>query len=169
MILLLLGVAFLLATSSSLLVTSGSGREGKGGEDSPKSNTSLEPGEISGSITVTSNGELWLTTYVDNLVFLSEINVVELKKGEFAFKFTIVGIAELMAPLFTTTVKNHDVPPSTEVLFTTPEEATERLTDLIQGLGIILTSASVKSIPYAVQCGWRTPRECTECIQSLLD
>ena len=96
MVLLLLGLALVLATSSSLLATSGSGRGGNGGNPSITPNEFPEPGEISGSVSVTSEGELFLTTFVDYYSFLSSIEVIKTTDEKLEYKFRIIGIAELI-------------------------------------------------------------------------
>ncbi len=168
MVLLLLGLAFLLATSSSLLATSGSGRGDKGGSIPPVNNDYPEHGEISGSVSVTSLGELWLTIFVDNFSILAQIDVVDDTNGELSYKFSIAGIAELVDKTEGSKLKDKSQT-RPEVLFKTPEEATERLTALVKSLGIELSKASLCSAPFAVQNGWHPPEECYAIIQSLIE
>jgi hypothetical protein len=167
MVLLLLGLAFLLATSSSLLATSGSGREDEGGSNPPK-NDYLSPGEISGSVSVTALGELWLTIFIENLSILAQIEVVDRDNDRLAYKFTVAGIAELVGSSQQSTFEKKPSSPP-EVLFSNPTEATERLVELMKGLGFELTKESLLSAPFAVQNGWRSPEVCKKYIQSILD
>ncbi|MBC8309696.1 MAG: hypothetical protein ISR75_04950 [Phycisphaerales bacterium] len=172
MVLLLLGLALVLATSSSLLATSGSGRGDNGGNppNPPPTSTDFpEPGEISGSVSVTSEGELMLTTFIDHYSFLSEIEVIENLQGQLEYKFTMIGIAKAfdMAD-----EKIDDINRETQILevkFSSPEEASERLVSLVKNLGIDLTEESVRSVPFAVMGGWRSPEYCKDFIQSLMD
>jgi hypothetical protein len=175
MVLLLLGLALVLATSSSLLATSGSGRGDNGGNPpnppnpQPKSNDFPEPGEISGSVSLTSEGELMLTTFVDHYSFLSEIEVIENTQGELEYKFTIIAIAEAIDMA---DKKIDDIDGETHILevkFSSPEEASERLVSLVKNLGIDLTEESVRSVPFAVMNGWRSPEYCQDFVQSLMD
>ncbi len=166
MILLLLGLAFVLATGSSLLATSGSGR-GDNGENQPPVED-LVSGEISGSVSVTSKGELWLTIFVDSFSILASIDVVDSDDGEFAYKFTVVGIAELVNTSGPPKIQ-FDSPTRPAVLFSTPQEASQRLVELMKTTGIELTQESLSSIPFAVEGGWRPPEECKGFINTLME
>lgn len=92
-IFLLLGLAFVLTTTSSLLATSGSGREEQGGNPTVHH---LDEGEISGSISLTSKGELWLTVFLDTYSILIEVEVINTTNEQPVYKCTIVSIAELV-------------------------------------------------------------------------
>jgi hypothetical protein len=164
--LLLLGLALVLTTSSSLLVTSGSGREGNG--EKKLSDGTLEPGEISGSMSLTTNGDLWLTIFVDSYSILAAIEVVEVEGSSFEYKFSVAGIAELTESSESSKTQSHSETPP-EILFSTPEEASERLVQLIRGMGIELTPESIRSVPFAVKSGWRSPEKCIQFVKKLID
>ena len=166
MILLLLGLAFVLATGSSLLATSGSGRGDNGGNQPPGEN--LVSGEIYGSVSVTSKGELWLTIFVDTFSILASIEVVDSDDEVFAYKFTVVGIAELVNTIEPPKI-HFDSPTRPVIVFSTPQEASQRLVELMKTMGIELTQKSLSSIPFAVEGGWRPPEECKEFLQALME
>jgi hypothetical protein len=168
MVLLLLGLALVLATSSSLLATSGSGRGGNGGNPSITPNEFPEPGEISGSVSVTSEGELFLTTFVDYYSFLSSIEVIKTTDEKLEYKFRIIGIAELIDKVNQKINIDRDTQ-ILEVKFRSPKEASERLVSMVKNLGIELTEESVRSVPFAVMGGWRSPEYCKGFIQSIMD
>jgi len=168
MILLLLSLAFVLATSSSLLATSGSGGGGNGGKSLSTSDDFPEPGEISGSISLSDLGELWLTTYLDMLSILSKIEVVEAACGSLEYKFRIVGIATLgeeLAKVFDI----EEADPNLELQFRTPEEATDKLVAMAKALRVGITVESLRAVPCAVHCGWRSPEDCKSFIQTTLE
>ncbi len=168
MVLLLLGLAFVLATSSSLLATSGSGRGDNGGNSQPTPDDFPDPGEISGSISLSALGELWLTTYVDMLSILSKIEVVDVACCSLEYKLRIVGIATLdeeLAKVFDIEEEDSNL----EIQFRTPEEATEKLVAMVKALGIGITEESLRAIPCAVHCGWRSPEDCKNFIQNTLE
>ena len=165
-VLLLLGLALVLTTSSSLLATSGSGRGGNG--DKQFSDGTLEPGEISGSMSLTSDGDLWLTIFVDSYSILAEIEVVEAEGDSVEYKFSVAGIAELVESAESSKTQFHSEA-SPEILFRTPEEASERLVQLIRDIGIELTPESIRSVPFAVKSGWRSPKKCIQFVKKLMD
>ena len=168
MILLLLGIAFLLATSSSLLVTSGSGRGDNGGNIPPNSNENMVPGEISGSVTVTAIGELWLTIFIDRYSVLAKIQVVDEELGALSYSFAIAGIMEISKGAnHTVEQTGPEFVPITE--FKTPEDAALKLIGLAKNLKLDISKESLKSVPFAIECGWRTPQECKQFIASLLE
>ncbi|MBT4529622.1 MAG: hypothetical protein HOC27_00315 [Phycisphaerae bacterium] len=167
MVLLLLGLALLLATGSSLLVTNVSGRGGNGGSPPPKSNGTPEPGEITGSVSISSSGDLWLTIYVDYYSILAHVEVVHAKSHEWEYCLTVAGIGQLCELDEQTTLA--DIPPSeVSIQCGTQEEAVTKLTALVKQLSLQLTEPSLKTIPIAVECGWKEPRECQEMITSLV-
>jgi len=49
------------------------------------------------------------------------------------------------------------------------KEASERLVSMVKNLGIELTEESVRSVPFAVMGGWRSPEYCKGFIQSIMD
>ena len=167
-ILLLLGLAFVLTTGSSLLATSGSGREGNGGNQPSDSNNCFEPGEISGSISITSKGELWLTIFVDTFSILAAIDVVDCDGGEYAYKFSIAGLAELVDKSERSKIQtNSSTHP--EIVFSTPEEASERFIELISNLGVELSQEAIRSVPFAINGGWKSPDECKQFIKNVME
>jgi hypothetical protein len=167
-ILLLLGLALLLATNSSLLVTSGSGREDDGGKNSPSFSNQHNQGEISGSASVTSSGDVWLTIYIDHFSILAKIDVLEETDGSLIYKFSVANIT------FQVDSKNETRPiektsTSLETQFGSPDEAITALVTMFKKIGIEFTNATLKSIPYALNCGWRSPEECRGFVQCLLE
>jgi len=165
-VLLLLGLALVLTTSSSLLATSGSGRGDNGGNQ--PLGKCLEPGEISGSISLTSNGELWITIYVDTYSILASIDVVQGERDSYEYKFSIQGIAE-----FVESSKSSTTQLCSEahqgILFNSPEQASKLLVKLMSELGIELTPESIRSVPFAVESGWRSPEKCKQFIKKHMD
>jgi len=171
LILLLLGLALLLTTSSFLLDTSGSGREGNGGNPESNSYNSTEPGEISGSVSITSSGELWLTIFVDQLSILAKISVVKNIEGTPMYSFAIIAIAEIASELENKPKQlfsHSDINKNKVVTFTCPDEASKRIVEMLKNLKIELSQDALRSLPYAVSCGWKPPQECEILIQSLL-
>ena len=167
-ILLLLGLAILLATGSSLLATSGSGREDNGDQNSPSASECPSQGEISGSASVTDSGELWLTIYIDQLSILAKIEVVDGKNESSRYKFSVASIDfHHESPQMNTPDKLPEGP--LEAQFETPDEAVSTLVSMFQKNGIVFTDASKQSIPFAVHCGWRSPKECKDFVQQLLE
>lgn len=168
MVLLLLGLAFVLATSSSLLATSGSGRGDNGDENSLLFPTCNNLGEVSGSASVTSSGELWLTVYIDEISILAKIEVVDGNNDSLRYKFTVVSIA---IPTESQLVKeSNEVPKGPlEVQFDSPDDAVSSLFAMFQKIGIEFSNASKQSINHAAHCGWRTPKECKEFIQNQVE
>lgn len=167
-LLLLFGLALLLATSTSLLATSGSGRGEDGDEDSSSFLDCNNHGEISGSTSVTSTGELWITIYIDQLSILAKIEVVEGENKVLRYKFSVTSIS---FPTESDSVKKpHYVPKDAlETHFDSPDQAVKALILMFKKIGIEFTDASIQSIPHAICCGWRSPEECKEFIQRLLE
>ncbi len=62
-----------------------------------------------------------------------------------------------------------DSPIRPVIVFNTPEEASQRLVELMKTMGIELTQESMSSIPIAVEGGWRPPEECREFINKLME
>ena len=162
LLLLLLGLAFLLAIPSSLLSSSALGREDNDGDDSHT------PGEISGSVSVSSSGEVWLTTYVERYSILTAIEIRPTEDNSYEYVCSIVGIAELSGTEDRLSLS--DVP-TEELVFVTSREddAIEKVTTLVERLGLHLEDISLQAIPHAMHCDWRDPRSSYAFIQKLLE
>lgn len=170
MIILLLVLVLLLASSSSLLASSSAGGEDKG-RDSSQPETGLDlGGEIAGSVSVTSEGELWLTTFIDEFAILARIDIVQ--DGLVAPKYRVCvtavdspsgGFGEVSSSL-----KPHLAQGKHVTEFSSELDAKNKIIQLFDDLGIAISKASLKSIPFAISCGWREPDECKRFIDSLL-
>jgi len=168
MILLLFGLALVLATSSSLLPGSDSGREGEDRDES----RSLSPtvfGEIAGSVSVTSDGDVWLTTFIDELSILAQIEVIP-KESVCWYRFSISAIAAPAGEFGA--VSSQLIPLIAQekrvIEFKTKKEAIHKIEQLVSEVGIVLSEESAKSIPYAVSCGWRPPSEFNQIVKQLM-
>ena len=167
--LLLLGLAILLTTSSSLLAASSSEGEDKGREIS-RSVSENTAGEISGSVSVTASGELWLTVFIDELLILVKIEVVSNSKKSMSYRFFISAISALKGTL--NQALPHVLPlvakNNRTIECSTQNDAVHKLMQLFDEMGIAISQESMKSIPYAISCGWKTPEECHKFIEALL-
>ena len=169
MILLLLGLALVLATSSFLLASSGSGREDEDRNSRSSSNLQLI-GEIAGSVSVSGLGEVWLTIFIDELSILAQLEVIDsISEGQ--YRLSIVSIAAPAGELGT--VSSNLLPLISQekrsAEFRSKKEATNRIIQLFDDLGIAISPESLKSIPYAVACGWRNPTECQLLVKKILE
>ncbi len=170
MIILLLVLVLLLASSSSLLASSSAGGEDMG-RDSSQPETGLNlGGEIAGSVSVSSKGELWLTTLIDEFAILARVDIV--KDGLVAPKYRLCVTAvdspsgdfgEVSSSLKPILAQGKHV-----AEFNSELDATNKIIQLFDDLGIPLSKESLKSIPFAISCGWREPDECIRFIESLL-
>jgi hypothetical protein len=169
MILILLGLAIVLATSSSLLAGSASGREGENRDESRSSSPPDVSGEIAGSVSVTSAGDVWLTTFIDDLSILAQIEVIT-KESVDRYRFSIVAVATPAGEFGA--VSPHLIPIITQenrvIEFKTKKEAIHKIEQLVGKMGIVLSEQSAKSIPYAVSCGWRPPSEFNQIVKQLM-
>ncbi len=164
---LLLGLAFLLATSSSLLVSYGSGRGDNGRFSKEDSQPFPEPGEIAGSVSISSSGEIWLTAFVDQYAVLSQIEVVEDDDGVPKYKISVAGIGHISVQNEAESIP--DFKPEDAVFYCAKvEDAVEQLILLVDRIGLGLSKLTLQSIPVAVRCGWKPPIECSSFIQHLL-
>jgi hypothetical protein len=168
MILLLFGLALVLATSSSLLPGSDSGREGEDRDES-RSLSPTDFGEIAGSVSVTSDGDVWLTTFIDELSILAQIEVIP-KESVCWYRFSISAIAAPAGEFGA--VSSHLIPLIAQekrvIEFKTKKEAIHKIEQLVSEVGIVLSEESAKSIPYAVSCGWRPPSEFNQIVKQLM-
>jgi len=169
MILLLFGLALVLATSSSLLPGSDSGREGEDRDESRSSLPTDVSGEIAGSVSVTSAGHVWLTTFIDELSILAQIEVI-LKESVCWYRFSIAAITAPAGEF--EAVSSHLIPLIAQekrvIEFKTKKEAIHKIEQLVSEVGIVLSEESAKSIPYAVSCGWRPPSEFNQIVKQLM-
>jgi hypothetical protein len=170
MVLLLLGLALVLATSSSLLASSGSGREDEDQDNSRSSSMPQLRGEIAGSVSITSDGEVWLTVFIDEFSVLAQLEVIDILNEE-GFRLSIVALAAQDGEFGA--VSEHIMPLTAKekrvIEFKTQLEAIENINQLFDDLGIPISKESIKSIPYAVSCGWKTPAKCREIVEQILD
>jgi hypothetical protein len=52
--------------------------------------------------------------------------------------------------------------------FSTEIEATNKIIQLFDDIGLTISKESLQSVPCAVSCGWRTPEECQSFVESQL-
>ena len=172
MILLLLGLAIVLTTSSSLFVALSSKREGKSGNfDSHFSNKAPSAGEISGSISITSCGDMWLMVLIDELSIIAKLDIVEVDHCLNGYRLSIAaiespsgssdGVSPNLLPLAASE--------SRAVQFTSPDEASSKIIQLFDNLGVVISKDSLLSIPYAISCGWKTPDDCHRIVTQMLE
>jgi len=170
MILLLLGLALVLATSSSLLAANGSGREDEDRDETRSSSNPQLMGEIAGSVSVTGLGDVWITILIDELSILAQLEVIE-STSEEGYRFSIVSIAAPLGELGA--VSPHLIPFIAQekrvTEFSTKKEATNKIIQLFDDLGITISQESIKSIPYVISCGWRNPTECQQLVKNILE
>ena len=170
MALLLLGLAFLLATSSSLLASSGAGREDEDQDDSRSSSMPQFTGEVAGSVSITSEGEVWLTVLIDEFSVLAQLEVIDISNEE-GFRLSIAALSAPEGEFGA--VSMHLMPLIAKekrvIEFKTQSEAIDNINQLFDDLGIPISKETIKSIPYAISCGWRTPAKCKEIVEQILE
>ncbi|MBT4523599.1 MAG: hypothetical protein HOI88_05450 [Phycisphaerae bacterium] len=170
MVLLLFGLAFLLATSSSLLVDSRTGGEDRG-RDEDRSLSVNQSGEISGSVSITASGELWLTVFIDELSILAQIEVITNQSEGMRYRFSVSAISSPDGTL--SQVSSHVLQPASEenrfTEFSSQNDAANNLIRLFDEMGIAISIESLKSIPYAITCAWKSPEECQQFIEDLIN
>ena len=169
-ILLLLGLALVLATSSSLLARSGSGREDEDRDDSRPSTDKQLCGEIAGSVSVTSTGEVWITILIDELSMLAKLEVIDRSQLE-GYQLSIAAVAapagefgEVSQRLKPLLAQEQRI-----IEFESQKQAVTKITQMFDDMGIVLSEETTKSIPYAISCSWRTPKECQRFVNKLLN
>jgi hypothetical protein len=171
MILLLLGLAIVLATSSSLLAANGSGREDEDRDETRSSSNVPQPsGEIAGSVSVTGTGEVWLSILMDELAILAQLEIIEMSQAP-GYKMSIAAVAAPAGEFGE--VSPHLKPLMAQekrvIEFSSEVQATSKIIQMFEDIGIVLSEETMKSIPYAVSCGWRSPAECQQFVKGLLD
>jgi hypothetical protein len=169
--LLFLGLAVLLATSPLLLVATTRGGEGDGGGDeSPTTNTN-HSGEISGSVTITETGEVWLTALIDNISILAQVEIIGSESNWTGYRLSIVGVDSSVTcnnKKFRHAEESDAEEPNV-VEFTDPADASNQIIQLLDNLGIPLSNESLRSIPHAIKFGWKSPTEGKQIVNELLD
>jgi hypothetical protein len=169
MILLLLGLALVLATSSSLLACIGSGGEDEDRADSRSSSNPIVKGEIAGSISLTGAGEIWLTILADELLILGQLEVIE-QENVLGYRLSINSIT---APAGEFGAVSPQLKPFVAkemrvIVCNSQEQAVENVMRMCNEVGIVLSNETMASIPYAIACGWRSPEECAQFVREML-
>jgi len=116
-------------------------------------------GEISGSVSITEKGQVWLTVFLDDIAILASVYVIERDDEEFAYRLIIEKLdraagtqGSVSADTFSLLDKEARM---TE--FSTREEAVLEILRLIDALGLDVQSRTLKAIPIVIGCGWRSP------------
>ena len=169
MILLFLGLA-LVPTMGSSLLDSSSGREDEERDFSRSSNGLTAAGQISGSCSLTANGDFWLTILIDDFSILAKIDVIDddSKDPYYRFSLSAIEYPEGSACCFSPQLLPHAIGQKRIVEFKDSEDATSKILEMFKSLGIAITDESLKSIPYAITCGWRSPKECRKIVKRLI-
>ena len=171
MILLFLGLAIVLTTSPLLLVASCKGRgDDGGGDDTALSNTS-NAGEIVGSISITDSGELWLSVLIDDFSILAQLEIVECESECTGYRLSIAAVNLQSETKNTMSPQNRAkaTGESHVVEFKNPQEASIRIIQLLDRMGVVISSESLKSIPHAITCGWKRPDESKQIVNRVLE
>jgi hypothetical protein len=170
MLILLLVLVLLLVSSSSLLASSSAGGEDMGGDSSqPEIGLNLG-GEIAGSVSVSSDGELWLTTFIDEFSILARVDIVQDGKVALKYRLCVTAVDSPSGDFgeISSSLKPYFAQGKHITEFNSELDAANKIIKLFDDLGIALSKESLKSIPFAISCGWREPNECKRFIDSLL-
>ncbi|MBC8200806.1 MAG: hypothetical protein H8E86_02075 [Planctomycetes bacterium] len=169
MVLLLLGLALVLATSSSLLASSGSWGEDEDRDDSRSTSNPTLKGEVAGSVTVTRAGEIWLTILVDELTLHAQLEVIR-HEGAKGFRLSIHSIASPAGEFGAVSpqLKPFMAQEMRVIEFYSEEQATQSVISMLSEVGIVLSDETMASIPYAISSGWRSPSDCEQFVRELL-
>ncbi len=171
MILLFLGLAIVLTTSPLLLVASGKGRGDDGGEDELPKPQTTHSGEISGSVTITDKGEVWISALIDEISIIAQVEFLGNELNWTGYRLSIVDVEILAKPNNEKSCSKvrTDATESNVVEFTTHAEASNQIIQLLKTLGIPLSSESIRSIPHAIRFGWKSPEESKQIVNTLLE
>lgn len=171
MILLFLGLAYVLAKGTSLLVDYDSMRgEDEDRDESRFFNKTPYEGEIAGSCSVTTEGDVWLTIFIDEISVFAKLEVIERNVDPAFYRFSII---EFEYPKGTAGCTSPHILPLTAgnnrmVEFRDPVDASNKIIQMFDKMGIVIRQESLKSIPYAIYCGWRSPDECKNIVANLI-
>lgn len=170
MILLFLGLAVVLTTTPLLFIASSNGGGDDGGGD-PATPKSTHPGEISGSVTITDKAEVWLTALIDEISILAYVEILGSESKWTGYRLSIVGVnvpikSNEENPLY---CAGTDSPMSPVVEFANPTEASNQIIQLLDNMGVPLSSESIQSVPHAIKFGWKSPSESKRIVNSLLE
>lgn len=127
-------------------------------------------GELTGSVSLTTEGQIWLTLFVDDVAILARVNMIELEDGELCYE---VVVEKLERPPGTHGSVSSDVlglldEEARSVIFSSKEEAKSKLMLLFDALGVDLLAGTRMAIPHAIEHGWRSPRTCQQFVQKEL-
>jgi len=116
-------------------------------------------GEISGSVSITEEGQVWLTVFLDDIAILASVYVIERDNEELAYRLIIEKLdraagtqGSVSADALSLLDKEARM---TE--FSTREEAVLELLRLMDALGLDVQPRTRKAIPIVIECGWRSP------------
>jgi len=116
-------------------------------------------GEISGSVSVTSNGEVWLTIFLDEIAILARIHLFDRDSGELAYRLVVEELKRTEGPHGSVSSNMLGVLDEQARMaeFSSKDEATVEILRLIDVLSIDIQAGSRKAVPIAIGCGWRSP------------
>lgn len=128
-------------------------------------------GEISGSISITEKGQVWLTVFLDDISILASVFVIERDNEELAYRIIIEKLdraagthGSVSADAFSLLDKEARM---TE--FSTQLEAASELLCLMDALGLDIEPRTRKAIPIVIGCGWRSPETSKKLIAEAVD
>ncbi|MBC8202746.1 MAG: hypothetical protein H8E91_02850 [Planctomycetes bacterium] len=127
---------------------------------SKETTSELKPeGEISGSVSVTSEGNVWLTIFLDDIAIFARVHLFERENGELAYRLVVEELERAEGTHGSVSSDALGVLDEKARMaeFSTQDEATLELLRLIDALGLDIQSGSRKAVPVAIGCGWRSP------------
>jgi hypothetical protein len=136
-----------------------------------ENNEGTEPlGEVSGSVAITSDGQVWLTVFLDDIALLARVIVFEKENSELSYRFVIDKIER---PNGTHGSVSSDVlslidEEARKAEFSSLDEAMLELLHLINALGLELQAGTRKAVQLAIGCGWRTPKTAKNMIEEAI-
>jgi hypothetical protein len=116
-------------------------------------------GEISGSVAITSDGTVWLTVFLEDIAILARVLLYDKDNGELAYRLIVEELERAEGTHGSVSSDTFVVLDEKARMaeFSTKDDATLELLQLIDALGLDIQSGTRKAVPIAIGCGWRSP------------
>ncbi|MDP7008434.1 MAG: hypothetical protein QGI78_02580 [Phycisphaerales bacterium] len=124
-------------------------------------------GEVSGSVSLTSDGTVWLTVFLDDIALLARVSTMTRTDRALAYQLIIEKLEGPSGIHGGATSGSISLLDEKErmIAFSTKDEATLECLRLIDSIGIELQEETRRSIPVAIRCGWRSPEAAKSMIE----